>query len=290
MRAGRCWSRDRDGEQPVKGACGLDDLLARVPQVAQRWRAGDLDDVYYAAIYFLYGQIAAHGVRYASRRFRADARPDATECAMRLAEWRGNVLRAHLLHELERHHFRGVIPNVPAALAAWLRGEWPLQLCEHVPSARDVLRMQANGMRPVTLLADYPRLLQPVLAKPSAWAFMVHDLEHAYKFFHDPLLHAAQRRFFEGVARALAQGTFARPLGDAQFATKFDYLIGDMNAHPHHGLHYLRAILIEFYLREEGKPLHAALSSRDRAELNDVMAELAGEWSTEMKWMTERAL
>src|SRR3569832_57652 len=187
MRAGRCWSRDRDGEQPVK-------------------RAGDLDDVYYAAIYFLYGQIAAHGVRYASRRFRADARPDATECAMRLAEWRGNVLRAHLLHELVRHHFRGVIPNVPAALAAWLRGEWPLQLCEHVPSARDVLRMQANGMRPVTLLADYARLLQPVLAKPSAWAYMDHDLEHAYKFFHDQLLHAAQRRFFERVARALAQG------------------------------------------------------------------------------------
>src|SRR3569832_253687 len=139
MRAGRCWSRDRDGEQPVIGACGLDDLLARVPQVAQRWRAGDLDDVYYAAIYFLYGQIAAHGVRYASRRFRADARPDATECAMRLAEWRGNVLRAHLLHELERHHFRGVIPNVPAALAAWRRVELPLQLCVLVPSARYVL-------------------------------------------------------------------------------------------------------------------------------------------------------
>src|SRR3569832_2512271 len=197
-------------------------------------------------------------MRYASRRFRADARPDATECAMRLAEWRGNVLRAHLLHELERHHFRGVIPNVPAALAAWLRGEWPLQLCEHVPSARDVLRMQANGMRPVTLLADYPRLLQPVLAKPSAWAFMVHDLEHAYKFFHDPLLHAAPRRFFARVARALAQGTFARPLGGAQFATKFDYLIGDMIAHPLLGRRGRRAGGGEGGRRGGGGPRRAA--------------------------------
>lgn len=266
-----------------------DDLLARVPAVARRWRAGELDDACYAASYFLYGQIAAHGVRYASRRFRADARPEALECAARLATWHGDALRAHLLHELERYHFCGVIPNVPAALAAWLRGKWPLQLSERVPSAREVLRMQARGLRPVTLISDYPRLTRPVLAKPSAWAFMVHDLEHAYKFFYEPLLHAAQRGFFEGVARLLAQGAFARPLSDTQFAMKFDYLISDMNTHPHHSLHYLRATLIEFYLREEGKPAHAPLSSSARAELDDVMADLTGEWSTEMKWTPERA-
>lgn len=269
---------------------GQVDLLARLPEIAGRWRAGEMEDAVYAAMYFLYGQLARHGAAYASRRYRADARPNAAASAARLANLRGEALRAYLLHELERHQFRGVIANVPAALCAWLRKEWRLCVHTSVPSARDVLLMQARGLRPVTLIDDYPRLTRPVLAKANAWAFMVHDLEHAYKFFHDPLLHAAQRRFFADVARVLAGGRFERPLGDSEFATKFDYLISDMNTHPYHSLHYLRAILIEFHLREEGKPAHAALSSTARTELDELMNELMGEWGMDMQWSTERTL
>lgn len=249
-------------------------LFARLPGLAQRWRDGAIDDACYAAMYFLYGQIATHGRRYASRRRKADPRPDAVHCVARLEHAAGAALRTALLDELARRHFLGVIPAVPAALCAWLRGRWALHVCEHVPSAVEVLRLQARGRRPVTLLADYPRLLQPVLKQPDAWTFMVHDLEHAYKFFADERLHAAQRAFFAALERALAQRRFEHPLRDAVFADKFDYLISDMNTHPQHGLHYLRAILIEYHLRRERRPPRAALSPAAQAELTAALAGL----------------
>lgn len=253
------------------------EVFARMPALAQRWRSGVLDDACYASLYFLYGQIGLHGRRYASRRYRADPRPDA---AAWLAQWdalAGDELRARLLHCLERFHFVGVIPNVPAALCAWLRGLWPLEIREQVPRAVDVLRLQARGRRLVTVIAAYPRLLQPVLNKPHAWAFMVHDLEHAYKFFYDEELCRSQQRFFKRIERALTAGRFERPLQDAVFADKFDYLISDMNTHGQHSRQYLRAILIEFLLRAEQKPLHAALSPASQAALSRMMAGFEGE-------------
>ena len=232
-------------------------LFTRLPQLAQRWRAGELDAASYGALYFLYGQFAVHGSRSASRRHKTDPRPDVAAWRVEIECSRGEDLRELLLHYLERHHYLGVIPNVPAALCAWLRGVWQLRLCETVPHPREVLRAQARGERPVTVIADYPRLLQPVLTKPNARAFMLHDLEHAYKFCAEPALHAGQRAFFQKIEEALAQGRFAQALHDAVFATKFTYLISDMNTHPAHSLHYLRAILIEYHLRREHRPLHA---------------------------------
>lgn len=252
-------------------------LLARLPSLAQRWRTGEIDDAHYAAQYFLYGQIAFHGVRFASRRYKDDARPDFEVWLANLDCAADEDVRAGLLHYLGRYHFLGVIPNVPAALCAWLNGRWSLYVCEYVPWSIEVLRTQANGRRPVTLIGDYPRLLQPMLKKPNAWAFMIHDLEHAYKFFNDADLYQDQKRFFERIACALEMGYFERPLNDRLFAEKFDYLISDMNTHSQHSLQYLRAILIEFYLRQEGKPLRAALSPASQAELNRVVAQIDSE-------------
>lgn len=250
------------------------DQWRRLPGVARRYRDGEIDGAVYASLYFIYGQTAAHGRRYASRRFKSDPRPDHETWLADLERMAGEELRARLLHYLERYHFLGVIPNVPAALGAWLRGEWPLLLCEYIPDAEDVLRLQVQGRRPVTVLSDYPRLLQPVLKKPNAWAFMIHDLEHAYKYFHDPLLHAGQRDFFTRLERALARGDFTLYRRDPVFAEKFVYLISDMNTHVMHGLQYLRAILIEYYLRAEDKPPRERLSAPASAAITDLLSSL----------------
>lgn len=161
----------------------------------------------------------------------------------------GSVLDAQLTRWFERYQFRSVIPNVSIALMHWLRGHWPLQLVQHIPSPHEVLWMQVSGLRPVTLVSEYPRMRQPVLTKANGFVFMVHDLEHAWKFFHDPRLHVMQRNLFAALERALAAGLFSGELHEAEFATRFDYLISDMNTHPVHSLQYLRAILVEHYMR-----------------------------------------
>ena len=249
-----------------------------------RWRAGDINDASYAALYFLHWQAASHGKRFASRRDRRDPRPDPAAWFEESSALDGVATRDYLLRYVGRYQFLGVISNVPAALSAWLKGEWPLTLCEHIPSPFEVLGMQVEGTRPVTLLSAWPRLLAPVLGKPNAFAFMIHDLEHAFKFFHDPDMHQAQRALFRLLSEALAAGRFDAYLPDPVFAAKFDYLSSDMNTHTLHAAQFLRAILVEFHLRREGLSSPTKLSEAAREDVSSVMAGLLGaDWLAEVE-------
>jgi hypothetical protein len=254
-------------------------LSTRLPELAARRRAGKLSAAAYASAYFLLWQIAAHGQRFASRRSRAAPKPDAAAWLAILEASAGEAMDTALMECFERHHFQGVIPNVPAALLAWLRGEWPLTLTGRIPSPREVLGMQAAGTRPVTVIADYARALRPVLTKSNGFAFLVHDLEHAYKFFHDPRLHRGQRRFFTLLLDAHGQGVFEPYRSDRMFADRFDYLMSDMNTHVIHSLRFLGAVLIECLLRREGKSPRDELSPRAAAELVELMRGLGRLWA-----------
>lgn len=233
-----------------------------------------MSDAAYAAWYFLIWQVATHGGRFASRRSKSDARADAEAWFSELEALSANDLDSALAHYCERYHFTGIIANVPGALCAWLRGQWRLTLCEYIPSPLAVLAMQARGTRPVTVFSDPERLHRPVLTKINAFAFMVHDLEHAHKFFHDPDLHGGQLRFFREIESAEVGGMFGCYRHDPIFAEKFDYLISDMNTHVMHSLQYLRAILIEHHLRRESKPMQETLSREGDAAVDDLMAWL----------------
>ena len=249
-----------------------------------RWRAGEVGDAAYAALYFLHWQAASHGPRFASRRDRRDPRPDHAAWLRDVAALPGAEVPAYLSRYVRRYQFLGVIGNVPAALAAWLEGSWPLTLCERIPGPAEVLAMQAAGTRPVTVLSAWPRLLAPVLGKPNAFAFMIHDLEHAWKFFHDPDMQQAQQAFFRQLSEAVAAGRFGEYLPDSQFAAKFDYVSSDMNTHTMHASQYLRSILVEFHQRREQAPSPDHLSPAARADIAGLFAAMFGAgWLAEVE-------
>ena len=246
-------------------------LAARLPGLAARWRAGEFDAAVFAALYFLHWQIATHGQAFASRKHKHDPRPDAAEWLAELETAEAERRRVSLLDWLERYQFRGVIGNVPVALVQWLRGAWPLILREDIPKPLDVLRMQARGTRAVTLITAWPRAREPVLNKSDAFAFFRHDLEHAYKFYHSPALYAGQCAFFAKLEAAVDRGVFAPSFDDAEFVTRFHYLMSDMNTHPEHSRQYLRAILIEYYRRRECKALAERLTPAAERAIEEVM-------------------
>lgn len=252
------------------------ELLTRFAALATRRRAGEFDAATFAALYFLHWQIATHGRACAARKRKSDARPDAPAWLATVESAEGEGRRERLLDWLERYQYRGVIDNVTVALAQWLRGAWPLMLREDVPQPLEMLRMQARGCRAVTALTEYPRLLQPVLNKPDAFAFFLHDLEHAYKFFHSPALRDGQRDFFTMLEDAFDRGVFAPHFRDAEFVGRFHYLMSDMNTHPEHSRQYLRAILVEFYLRQERKAPQQALPPAAERALAETMRAVAG--------------
>lgn len=245
--------------------------LQRLPALAARFRAGALEPAIFAALYFFHWQMAMHGDAFAARRSKSDPRPDAAAWAGRLG---ADATTDRLVDLLERYRYRCVRPGVPVALAEWLRGRWPLELELGIPAPEAVLRAQARGTRPVTALCEYPRMLRPVLDKSNAFAFFLHDLEHAYKFFHAPALHAAQRAFFSALLALVASGAFARHRADSLFAAKLDYLMSDMNTHPEHGRQYLRAILVEHCRRREAKEATERLSPAAEREIEGIMQAL----------------
>jgi hypothetical protein len=230
----------------------------------------------YAGLYFLHWQAATHGKRFASRRCKQSPRPTPGGWLETAQALQGDELRLWLAEYFSRYQFFGVIAHVPEALAAWLRGDWPLRLCEHIPSSREVLAMQAEGRRPVTVLSAWPRMAQPVLGKPNAFAFMVHDLEHAWKFYHDAQMHGQQKAFFALMQGALESDSFAEYLLDPVFAQKLDYLISDMNTHTMHASQFLRAILLERHMRLEGARDHQSLSAQARDCVRARLQELFG--------------
>jgi hypothetical protein len=243
--------------------------------VVQRLQAGHIDTPSFAAFYFLHWSLFRHGEALASRKRKSDPRPDVDAWTAELAAGDASPRREWLLTILERYQFRGIIANVPTALCQWLRGTWRLELRDEIPTPRDVLRAQAHGVRPVTAITAYPRLLQPVLRHADAFAFFVHDLEHAYKFFHSPALYAGQCTFFAALEAALDRGVFAPYFADSTFVEKFHYAMSDMNTHPEHSRRYLRAILIEFYLRCECKPAAAPISPAAERDIDAVLQNFA---------------
>lgn len=237
------------GDEGIPHSAVADPLAEIIATLTADWRAGELSGAAFAGLYFLHWQMDTYGRRFAARRFKHDARPDAAQWLAELAESHGAARIQCLLRYFERYQFLGVIPNVNIALVEWLHGRWPLVLCEHVPLPAEVLDLQVRGLRPVTLICDADRARRPVLRKPNALAFMTHDLEHAWKFFHAPRLHELQRGLFAVLQTAQRRGVFAAYARETEFRTRFDYLISDMNTHPVHSLQYLRAILVEFHLR-----------------------------------------
>jgi hypothetical protein len=232
-----------------------------------RWRAGEIAAADYAGIYFLSWQMAMFGRRFAARKNRHDDKPDLQSWRDALAVAHPIALRSLLVSYFSRYQFTAISSDVSAALCAWLEGRWALELREEIPSAAEVLASQAMGRRPVTLESKYPRMMEPMLHKANAFEFMVHDLEHGYKFFHDAALYEAQRTFFRNLSRVVSDGYFTAHCGDPVFAEKFRYLMSDMNTHPQHSGQYLRAILIEHYLTIEGRPLTGALSDESQRAL-----------------------
>jgi hypothetical protein len=266
----------------VPGFAGVEsgfEPLEKIPRLASRWRDAKIDAPVFAGLYFLVWQIARHGRQFAARRSRGDRRLDTEECLALLDGPADGEVRERLLDCFERYQFHGISAGVPVVLAQWLRGAWPLVLREDIPSPLEVLRLQAAGTRAVTALTAYERLSAPVLHKPDAFAFFVHDLEHAYKFFFSPELHAGQRAFFTRLAAACDQGVFAPYLDDADFVERLHYLMSDMNTHPEHSRQYLHAILVEAHLRREGKTPAEALNPAAERAIERVMRALAPVYS-----------
>lgn len=141
---------------------------------------------------------------------------------------------------LKTIQFKRVKLKAKICLEKWLFGEWAMQLIDWVPTPLEVLTFQARGVRPVTMLID---IQGSVLHKEDAFEFFIHDLEHGYMFFSNVELYHRQRKFFSTLLSAYSEPRIQKFLSHKQLATKFHYLMSDMNTHTEHYRGYLNALI-----------------------------------------------
>jgi hypothetical protein len=151
-------------------------------------------------------------------------------------------------------------------LAGWLKQEYPLILVEEIPTPEQMLEIQCQGKRYVTLL-EAPEWQQRKLGRHNgAFEFLLHDLEHAHKFLGDKSSHRGQVHFF----RLVKNTDLGHFLMDEQFRREYHYLISDMNSHPVHLLKYLKAIVLNAFIRETGNK---------HIDLDDFWSNLFASWN-----------
>jgi hypothetical protein len=173
-------------------------------------------------------------------------------------KWRNNKLAKRLNDHLTLFEFvnsfnlHSVPQSARFSLASWyLEDNFKLVLfVNKIPTPREVLEMQANAQRCVTIIFD--RLDRLVLGERDPLSFMLHDLVHAYKMFHNEYLLKGQIGFSKAISNLLNDVTGAKLINELNesnkdFAHQFDYLISDMNSHWKHLFHYFKATLINAF-------------------------------------------
>ncbi len=135
---------------------------------------------------------------------------------------------------------------VNRALLKWAEGHYALKLYFRILSPLEVLKLQREGERCVTVLTKKAELERFVLGERDHLSFTMHDLIHADHFYHENKFTQGQIGFYNLLARSIEAGHFDELLPNKEFAAELDYLISDMNAYPIHLLKCLKAA-IEHY-------------------------------------------
>ncbi len=158
----------------------------------------------------------------------------------------------NLVDLLHKFSLKSVRLDSQAGLLGFIDQSFALDLRHDIPTPREMLERQCEGKRFVTLLLDEKDQERRIGRFNGAFEFVMHDLEHANKFFGEPASHRGQVRFFNLLRQALP--AFEPWQADPLFVKDMDYLMSDMNSHPVHLFKYLKAVVLTSSLRVNENP------------------------------------
>ncbi|NUN06066.1 MAG: hypothetical protein HUU57_09915 [Bdellovibrio sp.] len=175
--------------------------------------------------------------------------------------------------------WRSIPLSVARSLLAWENKIYPLVLQKNVPSPADVLRMQAQGSRCISMLVSLEEMQSFVAEGRDVLGFIVHDLIHADHFFADPEKAQAQILFCQKLELIQKSREIRAMLArDEIFRKEFEYLMSDMNSVPLHLLKTLKAVLLGYFKRREGVSMNGPLSMAGEQEFTHLYGKALEPW------------
>jgi hypothetical protein len=156
---------------------------------------------------------------------------------------------------------RSVPLPVNHALVRWFSGTYPLTLTTGVPTPEEILRMQCESKRCVTMVVEPDQLRRHILNQRDPLGFLLHDLVHADKFYRNTAMMDGQVGFSRFVYKIYRSGLFDElMLTDAAFKKEIEYVMSDMNSFCVHLLKCLKAVCLGAFLRREDQAPNEKLS------------------------------
>ena len=167
-----------------------------------------------------------------------------------------------LLEVITTRTLRSIPLSVHRSLAYWSNQKYSLVLSYEIPTPQEVLELQCQGKRVVSLLDQRHHFLSYVENDRDTLGFLVHDLIHADHFFYHPENAEAQIQFCRLLLRLQKVPDFRNRLQDnSDFQNDFNYLSSDMNSVPLHLFKSLKAILLKDFKKQMGTADQSYLSA-----------------------------
>lgn len=172
-----------------------------------------------------------------------DSAPDASSkildlipAEFQLNDWEKNKLKDLTLIELyKNYNLKGIPKAVNRTMLNWILGNWNIVLLSHIPSPRELLKLQTQNSRCITLTLGHDEIDRLVLSSRDPLSFVLHDLHHADCFFNQKETQKGQLGFYSLVEKIYDQPLLKSTLKeDKQFKSEFDYVVSDMNAYVIH--------------------------------------------------------
>ena len=143
----------------------------------------------------------------------------------------------HLLQELkskEASLFR-LSSRLVNAFWGWAFADWKLLLIDYIPSVKEMLEVQKEGKRYVSLL--FPKYeLSKEIGERNIVSFFIHDMIHADHFFSNSEMYHGQVSFYQELSQVHVKHGESL---NSKWQDDWNYLISDMNGHPT----YLRQVM-----------------------------------------------
>ena len=173
-----------------------------------------------------------------------------------------------IIEFLRNYSWKGHTDRIRRSLYNWHLGRYPLVLWNHIPTPLELLKIQADGKRIITVFNQADEWEQLHLGK-TAWDFIIHDLIHADHFFENSEWQSGQIAFYQFILNKWDQDMIK--LARTYCPDQFDYLISDMNSHPQHMYQTLTALCLMAWKKRLDLDVKARLPETEENQFQDQM-------------------
>lgn len=132
-------------------------------------------------------------------------------------------------------NLKAIPESINRTMLHWYEGSWKIEMLEHIPTPRELLRLQVKNTRCTTVITNVSEIDSLVFNSRDPLSFMLHDLMHADQFFSQNESLKGQLGFYQLISDIYDQPRLRHLLkSNEEFKREFEYVASDMNAYVIH--------------------------------------------------------